>query len=261
MVPPAEDFQVRAAGECGLDPQANFAMAKRAFGDILDPDIFLPMEHSGAHTESAFVTAGLRCKAKFQQVSASTSCRMDLLKKFIDIVLHLQEHLNDLLVQFGPWFYGLLFSVIFCETGLVVTPFLPGDSLLFAVGALAADPKSGLHIGWCAAVIAGAAFLGDNVNYWLGKLVGRELVRRFPELISRSISIAPTPSSRSTAARRSSWPGSSQSFAPLHRLSRDWGDGIPALHVPERPRHNAVGGFDSSLRLLLRKPSIRPEAL
>lgn len=110
---------------------------------------------------------------------------MELLKKFFDIVLHLQDHLNQLLNQFGGWFYGLLFGVIFCETGLVVTPFLPGDSLLFAVGALAADPKSGLNPYYCALVIASAAFLGDNANYWLGKLVGRELVRRFPRLINQ----------------------------------------------------------------------------
>ncbi len=111
---------------------------------------------------------------------------MELIKTFIDIVLHLQDHLNGLLMQFGPWFYGLLFLIIFCETGLVVTPFLPGDSLLFAVGALAADPKSGLNIGLCAVVITTAAFLGDNVNYWLGKLIGRELVRRFPRLIQQT---------------------------------------------------------------------------
>jgi membrane-associated protein len=105
--------------------------------------------------------------------------------QFIDIFLHLQDHLNALLQQYGPWFYGLLFLVIFCETGLVVTPFLPGDSLLFAVGALAADRASGLSLPLCAVVIAGAAFLGDNANYWVGKLVGWELVKHFPRLIKQ----------------------------------------------------------------------------
>lgn len=108
---------------------------------------------------------------------------MEYISKFVHIILHLQDHLNSLLLEYGPWFYGLLFAVIFCETGLVVTPFLPGDSLLFAVGALAADPKSGLSLGYCALVIASAAFVGDNVNYWVGKLLGRELVKRFPRLI------------------------------------------------------------------------------
>lgn len=111
---------------------------------------------------------------------------MELISKFIHIILHLQDHLNGLLVDYGPWFYALLFLVIFCETGLVVTPFLPGDSLLFAVGALAADSKSGLSLGWCAVVICTAAFVGDNVNYWLGKLIGRQLVARFPRLIKQS---------------------------------------------------------------------------
>ena len=108
---------------------------------------------------------------------------MDLIHQFLDIVLHLQSHLNNLLASYGPWFYALIFAVIFCETGLVVTPFLPGDSLLFAVGALAADSQSGLNIWVCGAAIAIAAFLGDNVNYWVGKLIGRTLVRRFPRLV------------------------------------------------------------------------------
>lgn len=110
---------------------------------------------------------------------------MDLLKQALDIVLHLQDHLNQLLQSFGSWFYGLLFLVIFAETGLVITPFLPGDSLLFAIGALAASKDSGLSLATCAAIIAGAAFLGDNVNYWVGKLVGRQLVKRFPRLIKQ----------------------------------------------------------------------------
>ena len=110
---------------------------------------------------------------------------MDLLKQALDIVLHLQDHLNQLLQSYGSWFYGMLFLVIFAETGLVVTPFLPGDSLLFAIGALAAEKASGLDLATCAAVIAGAAFLGDNLNYWVGKLVGRQLVKRFPGLIKQ----------------------------------------------------------------------------
>jgi membrane-associated protein len=110
---------------------------------------------------------------------------MDLLKQVLEFVLHLQDHLNQLLHDYGPWFHGMLFAVIFCETGLVVTPFLPGDSLLFAIGALAADPASGLGLAPCALTIAAAAFLGDNVNYWVGKQVGSQLVRRFPRLIQQ----------------------------------------------------------------------------
>jgi membrane-associated protein len=72
----------------------------------------------------------------------------------------------------GPWFYPLLFLVVFCETGLVVTPFLPGDSLLFLVGALAASPASGLNLALLHVVLIGAAVLGDAVNYAIGYRVG-----------------------------------------------------------------------------------------
>ena len=70
---------------------------------------------------------------------------MEFLKKLLDIVLHLDKHLGDLVGQFGPWLYVILFLIIFCETGLVVTPFLPGDSLLFAVGALSAAQPDKLN--------------------------------------------------------------------------------------------------------------------
>jgi membrane-associated protein len=89
---------------------------------------------------------------------------------FIDIFLHLDEHLNDIFMQYGTWTYAILFLIIFCETGLVVTPFLPGDSLLFAVGALAAG--GGLDIGVLFALLSVAAILGDTVNYWIGNYIG-----------------------------------------------------------------------------------------
>jgi membrane-associated protein len=108
---------------------------------------------------------------------------MDFLKQLLDIVLHLQEHLNQLTQDYGPWIYGILFLIIFCETGLVVTPFLPGDSLLFAVGALAADPASGLNVWIAGGLMFVAAVLGDTVNYSVGKFAGEWLARRFPKII------------------------------------------------------------------------------
>jgi membrane-associated protein len=86
-----------------------------------------------------------------------------------------------LVLNYGPWIYAILFVIIFCETGLVVTPFLPGDSLLFAVGALAAGGS--LNAVTALLVMLVAAILGDTVNYWVGKVAGRELTRRFPRLI------------------------------------------------------------------------------
>jgi membrane-associated protein len=95
---------------------------------------------------------------------------MELLKHFIDVILHLDKYLVDLVQQYGTLSYGILFLIIFCETGLVVTPFLPGDSLLFAIGALSA---SGAFNPWLIfATLAAAAILGDSTNYWIGYFIG-----------------------------------------------------------------------------------------
>src|SRR5262245_45733410 len=97
----------------------------------------------------------------------------DLLHWFIDVVLHLDRHLVELLGQFGPWIYSILFVIIFAETGLVVTPILPGDSLLFAVGALAAVDTSGtLNAPLAAALLTLAAILGNSLNYSIGRMIG-----------------------------------------------------------------------------------------
>jgi len=96
---------------------------------------------------------------------------MELIRKFIDFVLHLDRHLDQLVQDYGPWTYAFLFLIVFCETGLVVTPFLPGDSLLFAVGALAARPDS-LDLVLVGVLLSGAGILGDTVNYWIGKRLG-----------------------------------------------------------------------------------------
>lgn len=95
---------------------------------------------------------------------------MDLLRDFIDLILHLDKHLFDLCTMYGAWVYAILFVVIFCETGLVVTPFLPGDSLLFAVGTLAAI--NALDFTTSVFLLILAAILGDTVNYWIGDFVG-----------------------------------------------------------------------------------------
>ena len=95
---------------------------------------------------------------------------MELIKYLIDFILHLDKHLVELVTQYGTWTYGILFLIIFCETGLVVTPILPGDSLLFAVGALSA--KGGLDIFTVFVLLSIAAIIGDTVNYWIGKVVG-----------------------------------------------------------------------------------------
>ena len=95
---------------------------------------------------------------------------MELIAQFFDIILHLDKHLGVLIAEYGTWIYAILFLIIFCETGLVVTPFLPGDSLLFVAGAAAA--AGGMDIAVLCAVLLTAAVLGDNVNYWIGRYFG-----------------------------------------------------------------------------------------
>jgi len=97
---------------------------------------------------------------------------MDLLHQALDVLLHLDAHLNDWAAALGPWLYLVLFAVVFCETGLVVTPFLPGDSLLFAVGALASLAGSPLSLPGLIALLIAAAVLGDAANYAIGHYLG-----------------------------------------------------------------------------------------
>jgi membrane-associated protein len=103
------------------------------------------------------------------------ACLMDFLLQFIDIILHLDKHLAQLAAQYGPWIYAILFAIIFCETGLVVTPFLPGDSLLFVAGGLAATGNMDIHL--LVFLLFCAAVLGDNLNYWIGRLIGPRVFR------------------------------------------------------------------------------------
>lgn len=99
---------------------------------------------------------------------------MPLLHDLVDLVLHLDRHLIALLAQYDLWIYAILFVVFFAETGFVVTPFLPGDSLLFAVGALAAVDSSGtLHLGWLLLLLAFAVTAGNTLNFLIGRHIGQ----------------------------------------------------------------------------------------
>jgi len=95
---------------------------------------------------------------------------MEFLPQLIDFILHLDKHLTLFVAEHGLWVYGLLFLIVFMETGLVVTPFLPGDSLLFVSGAIAA--AGGMELPWLMLVLVTAALCGDNVNYWAGRFLG-----------------------------------------------------------------------------------------
>lgn len=97
---------------------------------------------------------------------------MDLIKQFLDIIFHLNDHLQVWIGEYGVWIYGILFLIIFVETGLVIMPLLPGDSLLFAAGAIAAAPGGELSIGIMIPLLIAAALLGDNTNYFIGHFFG-----------------------------------------------------------------------------------------
>ena len=94
----------------------------------------------------------------------------------LDFILHINDHLAVMIETYGVWVYAILFLIVFAETGLVVTPFLPGDSLLFAVGALAASTGK-LDPVLCGVIVIAAAFCGDNVNYWIGRTLGPRVFR------------------------------------------------------------------------------------
>jgi membrane-associated protein len=100
---------------------------------------------------------------------------MELVAFLWDFLVHLDRHLASFLQQYGTWIYALLFVIVFCETGLVVTPFLPGDSLLFVAGTLWA--AAGMDPGVLAVTLVAAALSGDNANYWIGRYLGPKVFR------------------------------------------------------------------------------------
>ena len=101
---------------------------------------------------------------------------MEVIKFFIDILLHLDKHLDWVIRTYGLWTYAILFLIIFCETGLIITPFLPGDSLLFAAGTFVA--LGSLDMGLLTVLLSLAAIVGDTVNYWIGYAMGPKVFTR-----------------------------------------------------------------------------------
>ncbi len=165
---------------------------------------------------------------------------MDLLKYLLDLALHLDERLNALGGQLGGWLYVVLFLVIFCETGLVVTPFLPGDSLLFAIGALAATPTSVLNVHIVVVSLSFAAILGDTVNYWIGKRVGPTVFRSDTSRLfdrrhlDRTARFYAKYGAKTIIIAR---------FIPIVRTFAPFVAGIGAMHYPRFLFYNVIGGI------------------
>jgi membrane-associated protein len=110
---------------------------------------------------------------------------IDLIKGMVDFILHINVHLGEIVSEYRYWTYAILFLIIFAETGFVVTPFLPGDSLLFAAGTLSALADNALNVHLVALLLWAAAVLGDTVNYWVGHCVGPAVFKREDSLLLR----------------------------------------------------------------------------
>ena len=161
---------------------------------------------------------------------------MDLLKQLLDFFLHLDRHLSEVIRDYGTWTYLVLFLIVFCETGLVVTPFLPGDSLLFAAGTFAA---LGSLSPWVLfAVLSAAAILGDTVNYWIGKKIG-------PRAFSGTVRFLKQEHLRKTEAfyeRHGRKTIILARFVPIVRTFAPFVAGVGSMNYPVFLAYNVIGG-------------------
>ena len=159
----------------------------------------------------------------------------------IDIFLHVDRHLLELVANYGVWIYGILFLIVFAETGLVVTPFLPGDSLLFAAGALAAT--GALNLWLVALLLLAAAISGDAVNYAVGRSVGLrviELARTDPRW-GRVINPAYIARAHEFFERRGGKAVVLARFVPIVRTFVPFLAGVSGMHYPKFMLYNVVG--------------------
>jgi len=156
--------------------------------------------------------------------------------EIINIILHLDQHLIQWFALFGPWIYVILFLIIFCETGLVVTPFLPGDSLLFALGALA-SMENGLDVWVLLISLTVAGILGDTVNYHIGKYLGPKVFERESRFFKKKYLVE-------TQAFYEKW-GSftivAARFAPIARTFAPFVAGIGDMNYKKFISYNVLG--------------------
>jgi len=163
---------------------------------------------------------------------------MELIKTFFDIFMHLDKHLGGVIQAYGVWTYLILFLIIFCETGLVVTPILPGDSLLFAAGAFAA--VGALEVKWLFILLTIAAVAGDTLNYWIGSYMGpkvfhKENVRFLNrEYLDRTHRFYEKHGGKTIIIAR---------FMPIIRTFAPFVAGIGTMSYPRFISYNVVGGI------------------
>jgi membrane-associated protein len=163
---------------------------------------------------------------------------MELLHFLLDFILHLDRHLVDLLMRFDVWIYAIMFLVIFAETGFVVTPFLPGDSLLFGLGALAAIDSSGtLSPWWLALLLTAAAILGNTVNYSIGRAIGGHAFSgRY-----RFIKVEYLRQTEGWFARHGAMTVVLSRFAPIIRTFAPFVAGVGRMHYGRFQAYNVIG--------------------
>ncbi|QHL88666.1 DedA family protein [Nibribacter ruber] len=162
---------------------------------------------------------------------------MELLRQFIDLFLHLDQHLSQIISDYGMWTYAILFLIIFVETGVVVMPFLPGDSLLFVAGAFAA--KGDLNVVWLLVLLFVAAFLGDTLNYLIGDYFGPRVFRRDYRFLKREYLLK-------TQAYYEKHGGKTIIFArfiPIIRTFAPFVAGVGTMKYSKFISYNIIGGI------------------
>jgi membrane-associated protein len=164
----------------------------------------------------------------------------DLLKKLVDFIIHIDRHLAEIIASYGLWTYGVLFLIIFAETGLVVMPLLPGDSLLFAAGAFCAKPETGLNVHLMAVLLFVAAFLGDTLNYWVGHKIGPAVFKREDSIwlrkkhLEKAHAFFEKYGGRAVILAR---------FVPIVRTFVPFIAGVGSMTYPRFLAYNLIGGF------------------
>lgn len=163
---------------------------------------------------------------------------LEIIQSIIDFILHIDKHLVEIVSEYKTWTYLILFLIIFAETGLVVTPFLPGDSLLFAAGAIVAKPESGLNIFVLCGLLIVAAFLGDLVNYHIGDYIG-------PRAFSGRIKFLKKDYLERTQAFYNKYGGKTiiyARFVPIVRTFAPFVAGVGTMTYSRFASYNIIGG-------------------
>jgi membrane-associated protein len=166
---------------------------------------------------------------------------MEFLKSIVDLFLHLDEYLNVVIQDYGTWTYALLFVVIFIETGLVVTPFLPGDSLLFAAGTFAALGSLNIYLMW--GLLFAAAVLGDTANYWIGHKLGLAIFDTQNRWLKKVLKKEYLEKTEAFYAKHGGKTIVLARFVPIVRTFAPFVAGVGTMEYGRFISYNLIGGF------------------